>query len=160
MLTCWYSSIHFSSRKIKLFVNQERYKIVKEEITKHKVQWARLRDYLIEYKTLTGEECRTIFNGGRPSRLSSEGLPSSWQCFLAFHVSSWKCFLVFELYSVKWLSEEMTPQRNEDDANEIMHTFMMTMFVGLVVGNGNLLFYSLLIKLWCVAIFGPARPSF
>jgi len=55
----------------------ERYKAVKGELSKHKVQWARLRDFLIEYKTLTGEECRTIFKGGRPSRLPSEGLPSS-----------------------------------------------------------------------------------
>lgn len=55
----------------------ERYEIVKQDITKHKRQWERLRDYLIEYKTLTGEECRTIFNGGRPTRLPSEGLPSS-----------------------------------------------------------------------------------
>ena len=59
--------------------NQERYKAVKGELSKHKVQWARLRDFLIEYKTLTGEECRTIFKGGRPSRLPSEGLPSSWR---------------------------------------------------------------------------------
>ncbi|KAL5247475.1 hypothetical protein ACHWQZ_G019377 [Mnemiopsis leidyi] len=62
--------------EIKILLD-ERYKVVKEDIMKHKVQWARLRDFLIEYKTLTGEECRTIFKGGRPSRLPSEGLPSS-----------------------------------------------------------------------------------
>lgn len=62
--------------EIKLLLD-ERFAQVVKELQSHKGQWKRLRNFLVEYKTLTGDECRLIFNGGMPSRAPTEGLHSS-----------------------------------------------------------------------------------
>eukprot|EP00116_Pleurobrachia_bachei_P014372 sb/3474634/ len=55
----------------------ERLEVVTRELTAHKSQLIKMRDTLIEYKSLTGEECKTVFRGRRLARQPDEGLPSS-----------------------------------------------------------------------------------
>ena len=56
---------------------EERLAVVTKELSAHKSQLARLRDTLILYKSLTGEECKTVFRGRRLLRRPEDGLPSS-----------------------------------------------------------------------------------
>ena len=55
----------------------ERLEVVTRELTAHKSQLIKMRDTLIEYKSLTGEECKIVFSGKRLARKPDEGLPSS-----------------------------------------------------------------------------------
>lgn len=55
----------------------ERYEHVMKELKQHESNWKRLSNTLLEYETLTGEECKLIWDGYTLSRGPEDGIPSS-----------------------------------------------------------------------------------
>jgi len=55
----------------------ERYEHVTKELKKHKSNWVRLSKTLLEYETLTGDECKLVWDGYTLSRGPDDGIPSS-----------------------------------------------------------------------------------
>lgn len=55
----------------------ERFAYVRKELKKYETNWRRLSEKLLEYETLTGEECKLVWDGYQLARGPEDGIPSS-----------------------------------------------------------------------------------